>query len=328
MTSYRLQLTLDGQALPQLTIDGDTTPDLAQAVHRHARGHLGSQTVTVRIAADGLSGDVVRGRTVCGEFVLQEERPAPSPAPRTADDGSPVVAHGFTMADLHKMAAAACRADRSLASDAHTRYSVAWSAIATALCEAQDPPQRNELVQVGWQAIYNEVREMRHTFGFRDKEGTNGVASSPRFVQYWTQPPSQPDGAIIERLAVGQILATLTESERAAVIALAVHDDYALGAQALGVKDGAFRARLIAARRRFRGHWFAPETAPPIKGTDRRIGSRTTPLATHCLNGHPMTGDNVRERPGRKPGHRKGRTCRTCEAASGKASKQRQKEMA
>lgn len=227
------------------------------------------------------------------------------------------LAHGFSMRDLHAMAAAACRADRSLASDAHTRYDVAWSAIATALAEADEPPTRAQLVRVGWQAIYNEVREMRHLFGQRDKDGTNEVASSPRFRQYWTQPPAYPEDGLIERLAVPQILTRLTDVERAAVIALAVHDDHQAAADALGIKYSTFTQRMTTARRRFRAHWYAPETAPPVKGTDRRVGSRTRELPKYCQRGkgpHEMTPENTYRRPNPKPGRRGERVCRACES--------------
>lgn len=236
--------------------------------------------------------------------------------------GGGIVAHGYTMRDLDRLAASACVYDRSMASDAATRYGVAWSAIAEALCVAEEPPARHELLAVGWQAIYAEVRQMRHMFGHRDKDGTNEVASSQRFRQYWTLPPERPDEGITERMAVPQILAVLKEHERAAVIALAVHDDYQKAADSLGINYKAFVARMGSARKTFRAHWYAPETAPPIKGTDRRIGSRNTPLATHCRGGkgpHEMTGDNVYRRPNPKPGKRGERVCRACESERGKA---------
>jgi DNA-directed RNA polymerase specialized sigma24 family protein len=239
-----------------------------------------------------------------------------------------VVAHGYTMRDLHKLAASACTYDRSMASDAGTRYNTAWSAIAEALCAADEPPAWHDLFTVGWRAIYNEVREMRHTYGFFEKDGSNGVASSPRFVQYWTQPPVRPDDGLTERLAVGQILATLTDTERDAVVALAVHDDYRRAAEALGISYTALTVRMSAARKRFRAHWYAPETAPAIKGTDRRVGSHGKPLATRCKNGkgtHEMTPENTYRRPSPKPGKRGERVCRACEAERSKARSERKR---
>lgn len=238
---------------------------------------------------------------------------------------STVIAHGYTMRDLDRLAASACTYDRSMASDTTTRYETAWSAIAEALCSTEEPPEWHDLFTVGWRAIYAEVREMRHLFGQRDKDGTNEVASSQRFRQYWTLPPERPEEGIAERMAVPQILAALTDTERAAVIALAVHDDYQAAADALGIKYTTMTMRMSSARKKFRAHWYAPETAPPVKGTDRRVGSRTQALRTHCRNGHELSGDNVYRRPNPKPGRRGERRCRACEADRGKARWERKK---
>ncbi len=59
-----------------------------------------------------------------------------------------------------------------------------------------------------------------------------------------------------------------------------------------------------------------------MKGTDRRVGSRSKPLSTHCRGGkgpHEMTGDNVYRRPNPKPGKRGERVCRACESERGKS---------
>jgi DNA-directed RNA polymerase specialized sigma24 family protein len=232
------------------------------------------------------------------------------------------VAHGWTMRSLDQVTRAAVNNDRSMACDADTRYNTAWSAIAEALCAAEEPPTWHDLFTIGWQAIYREVREMREVFGFKDRDGTTETASAPRYVQYWWQPPQRPEEGAIERIAVGQILATIPEIYRDAVVALAVHGDYQAAAESLGLKYTAFTVRMSVARKQFRAAWYAPETAPPIKGTDRRIGSRTTALATHCKGGkgpHEMTPENTYRRPSRKPGHRGERVCRACEAERSKA---------
>jgi hypothetical protein len=223
------------------------------------------------------------------------------------------VRHGYTMQDLHAMAKQAVRADRSLASDMDTRYNAAWSAIALALCEAEDVPDRHDLVTIGWQAIYREVKEMRGIFGFKDRDGTTEVASAPRYVQYWYVRPERPDEAIAERAAVHQIMAVIPELYRDAVVALAVHDDYQIAAESIGVTYTTFTMRMTVARRQFRKHWFAPETAPPIKGTDRRVGSRNTELRSHCSAGHAFTPENTYFRPDR----RRSRSCKTCEQIRG-----------
>jgi DNA-directed RNA polymerase specialized sigma24 family protein len=232
------------------------------------------------------------------------------------------VAHGWTMRSLDQVTRAAVNNDRSRASDADTRYNTAWSAIAEHLCAADEPPTWHDLFTVGWRAIYAEVREMREVFGFKDRDGTTETASAPRYVAYWWQPPHRPEDSLLERIAVYEILATLPEIDREAIVALAVHGDYQAAADSIGLKYTALTARLTVARKRFRAQWFAPETAPRIKGTDRRVGSRNKPLATHCKDGkgpHEMTPENTYRRPNPKPGKRGERVCRACEAERGKA---------
>ena len=232
------------------------------------------------------------------------------------------VAHGYTLGDLHAMAVAACSADRSLASDARTRYDTAWSAIAEALTLADhdDPPARTDLVRTGWQAIYAEVREMRVMFGFKDRDGTTGVATAPRYVTYWTVRHHDPEDGFIERLAVRQILPTLPDVYRDAVIALAVHGTYQDAADALGIRYTAFVGRIRTARRRLHALWFAPETAPPFRGTDRRVAAYGKTPATHCANNHEWTPDNTRfDSSWRGAGHAKVRRCRACEAQRSQA---------
>ena len=223
-------------------------------------------------------------------------------------DDSPVVAYGYTLRDVDMMARAAVLADRSMASDARTRYDVAWSGIALALVEAPHWPRRETLIQAGWQAIYDEIRAVRHTFGFADKDGTRGVASSPRFQEFWWHGTVEFEDALIERLAVPQVLATLTATEHAAVVGLAVHDDYRHAADALALKYSTLTVRLSNARKRWYRHWYAPDTPPKVKGTDRRVEAHGRALATHCGRGHEWTPENTRWRKGQR-----GRDCRACE---------------
>ncbi|MFJ4637545.1 hypothetical protein ACIP69_18215 [Streptomyces hygroscopicus] len=306
---YQLTLTIPGQPPAHRTVAGDTPAELAEAVHRHARGILGGQT-DVRI--DGLAGTIHRGSALAADFILE---PAEEPTADAPDTSAPDhVAHGYTLRDIHALTRSACAADRSLSADVTTRYDTAWSAIAEHLCAADTQPGWNELVRVGWQAIYAEVRAVNRMYGVDSTRRSGEVASAPRFAAYWLADRSEPaDVGFLERIAVHQILAMLPEHQRQAVVALAVHENYAGAAAALGLKYVTLTARLRFARKTFRDLWFAPDTAPPIKGTDRRVGAYGKALATHCGNGHPWTSENTRWDRGRQAGSARVRRCRACE---------------
>lgn len=231
------------------------------------------------------------------------------------------VRHGYTLTDLEQMTRAACIADRTLAMDWDTKHGIAYSAIALALCEADTPPHRGDLIRTGWQAIYADVRETQRSQGIRDNDGVPG----PKFAMYWQQrltAPS-PEHRIVERTAAHQILATLDPIHATAVVALAVHDDYQLAAQALGVTYTCLRARLATARRQWNVLWLQWETPPRwphTRRTDRRVGAYGKEPATHCSKNHEWTVQNTHIHHGMKYGKPfSRRVCRTCQAARSKA---------
>ncbi|MFF9787119.1 hypothetical protein [Streptomyces nigrescens] len=302
---YQLTINIPGQQPVQRTVTGDTPTELAQAVHRHARGILGGQ-VDVHLDSSALTGSIVQHGADVGQFALMLVDQESAPAPDTSAPDH--VAHGYTMRDLDRAARTACAADRSLSADMTTRYDTAWSAIAEHLCAAETPPGWNELTRVGWQAIYADVKAVRRMYGV-DSTGRSGeVASAPRFVAYWTHVPTDVAGeGLIERIAVHQVLATLPEHQRQAVVALATQDDYQKAADSLGIKYGTLTARIRLGRRGFRELWFAPETAPPTKGTDRRVASRAG-ISNRCPQDHEYTPENTIRRPSSR-----GRRCRACE---------------
>jgi DNA-directed RNA polymerase specialized sigma24 family protein len=225
------------------------------------------------------------------------------------------VKYGYTLRDLQQMTAAALLADRSMAMDYTERRDIAWSAIAEALCEAPHWPKRSELIQAGWQAIYRAVREEYRQHGYADRAWGAGHASAPRFVKFWYSGPTPShEDRIVEKLATHQIVDTLTPACRDAIVALAVHDNYRLAAESLGINDKAFRARLITARRRLLAHWFEGETPRKTRGTDRRVGVHGRELSTTCSKGHERTPENtfVRYRILHGKRHRS-RVCRACD---------------
>lgn len=226
------------------------------------------------------------------------------------------VAHGYTLRDLEQMTTAAMKADRSMAMDYADRRDIAWSAIAEALATAPHWPRRSSLIQAGWQAIYRAVREEYRQHGYAGRAWSSGHATAERFVRFWYS-PVQPthEEWIVERLAVEQVVDTLTPTYRAAIAALAVHSDYQAGADSLGISYKAFVARIGVARKQTHALWHEGETPRQVRTTDRRVEARGKELATHCeKGGHEWTPENTRIRQRIVRGKlRKERVCRACE---------------
>lgn len=228
------------------------------------------------------------------------------------------VKHGYTLHDLDQMTRAAVIADRSMASNIEDRKDTAWSAIAEHLCASEEPPNRQELIRIGWQAIYRDARTAFRERGRPDEAWAGGTyASRPRFVQYWSDLQVTPshEGKVVETLAVRQVLTPLTDTYRSAVVALAAADDYAKAADMLGIGYKAFGMRIRTARKQVLALWHEGET-PYLSShrTDRRVGSYSAEQATHCGNGHEWTPDNtyIRNRILRGKRHTS-RVCKACE---------------
>ncbi|MCO6011453.1 hypothetical protein NE236_41540 [Actinoallomurus purpureus] len=225
------------------------------------------------------------------------------------------VKYGYTLRDLQQMTNAATIADRSLAMDYTERRDIAWSAIAEALCSAPHWPKRSELIQAGWQAIYKAIREEYRQHGRADRSGHSELATAPNFLKYWmNRATSSPENPIVERLAVNQVVDTLPPLYRNAVIALAVHEDYVLAAESLGITYKALGIRLSKARRQLLRLWFEGETPPSVRYIDRRVRAHGSEPATHCSRGHEWTPENTRIRRRKvRGGMRIDRDCRACE---------------
>ncbi len=228
------------------------------------------------------------------------------------------VKHGYTLLDLEQMTRAAVIADRSMASNIEDRKDTAWSAIAEHLCLSEEPPTRQELIRIGWQAIYREARIAFRDRGRPDKAwSSDDYESRPRFAQYWRDMQVTPshEGRVVESIAVWQVLEPLTDTYRSAVVALATLDDYAKAADMLGINYKAFGMRIQTARKAVLSLWHEGETPYLSRHrTDRRVGSRSAEKATHCSGGHEWTPENtyVRNRILRGKRHTS-RVCRTCE---------------
>jgi hypothetical protein len=234
--------------------------------------------------------------------------------------------YDYTLADLHAIARLAVHVAGQFASDWRERYDTAFSAIAEHLyASVHYYPTRPDLVRAGQLAIYAAINGDRRERGFYKHKtigGQAGPASSLAYLRYWewacrNTPSHEP--RIVERAAVDQIWPTLTADQRACLTALAVHDDYQVAADALGLTYGNFKSQVATGRRRFLALWHEGEQPSRVWGVDRRVGSRAAGLSDTCGAGHPWTSENTRMAIGRSVAHAKRRCCRACERERGRA---------
>lgn len=184
------------------------------------------------------------------------------------------IRHGWTLAGLDKLARSVVSNNRTWwpAGDREDLYAAAWHGIVEALCEADQPPLRSELMEAGRRALAEDVKaNMRH-HGAR----TDGTNNGLKFAMYWrwqTRTTPSPENGIVERLALEQILPTLTDGQRAALAALAATGDYEQAALLIGTGTTGLRSQLMKGRRRFLAHWHEGEKPSRPWGCDRRAGS-------------------------------------------------------
>ncbi|MFI1194049.1 hypothetical protein ACH4T9_12440 [Micromonospora sp. NPDC020750] len=220
----------------------------------------------------------------------------------TLNDTNTTLAHGYTLADLHRLARQSAGSNRTMAADQRDLYDTAWSAIAEALYSAEHWPTEHHLLAVGKGAIWALVKDHRTTYGYRDREWDAGLASAPRFCAYWlgARVTASPEEPIVERFALPAVMAALSEPYREAIIALAVHQgnvdirarsdaecshcgnpwadhtDRDAATCSLGLNRAAFNRRLHVARRTCLQLWLEHETPHRVamRHPDRRNDAR------------------------------------------------------
>lgn len=185
---------------------------------------------------------------------------------------------GYTLVDLNEITRMSVHTIGPMGMDWQDRYDTAYSAVAEHLFAAIGPPSRPDLVRAGQLAIYDVVNgHLRHHGYYKAKtlRASAGHGSSPAFCRYWAdwfRATPSCEQALVERLALYQILKALTPRQSEALAALGALDNYRAAAEALGLRPDNFRALIGRARGAFRQLWHEGEAPSKAWGTDRRVG--------------------------------------------------------
>ena len=276
MTTYQLHIHPAGQPTATRTVTGDTPTQLAAAIHQHARGLLASTRVDVTLDHDTLDGTITSHGATAATFTLQpaDDQPATQTNP---EDG---IRWGWTLTTLDALARAVVSNNRTWwpAGDRDDLYAAAWHGIVEHLYTVDTEPRRNDLMEAGRRALANDVRDTMRHHGARRDTSNNGA----KYALYWTwygRAVPSPEGRIVERIALHQILPTLTNGQRRAVEALAATGDYREAERLLGTKNS-LTSQLMLGRRRFRELWHEGEIPSKPWGCDRRAGKTADQLTT------------------------------------------------
>lgn len=179
--------------------------------------------------------------------------------------------HGYTLADLDRLAHASLNLAWPRAMDYRDRYDAAWHTIAELLYSSSQRPTPHDLGTAGAAAVNRLALDEARHHGL-DRSGPE-PADRPAFQRYWTLyrvTPSHED-RVVDRVALAQIWPALRDIHRRTLLALAVHEDHAPAAAAIGRTPGTYRVHLKDARAGFRALWHEHET--PSRMWGRSMGS-------------------------------------------------------
>lgn len=278
MDAYTLYFNhLDGDtSIGPRTVEGDTPADLAQAVHRHARGYLGSRTIGIHLDEETLTGSVTRNSTAVGEFTLLATT-APSPLAEVTSDGIGHLRHGWTIEHVDGLAWGVATSDRwHSATPLEEKHDHARYGILTHLLSVGEPPASHDLYRAGLAEIGRAVTADNQFYGRRHTADEHGnFGHIPQAARYWTHTPQTLEDRVIERIALTQVWPLADDRQRQAIAALAACGDYEQAAAAIGVQRSALTKRLRGGRTAITAAWFEHETPPRRRSNDRRVSARS-----------------------------------------------------
>lgn len=185
-----------------------------------------------------------------------------------------VLRFGFTVADVERVTVSVvCQNSWAQGLDRDDRFEAAWGAVVELLYSSESAPSRDELYNAARRGL-NLLREQDlHARGFASRSYSCGAATAPRFLRFWQNIPGEPVAdQVSEQVAVGQVLAMLTDQQRAVLWALANQGDYQSAQAATGLSKAEFFKRLSEARIAFLACWHQDETPQPRRGRDHRAG--------------------------------------------------------
>ena len=171
-------------------------------------------------------------------------------------------------------------------------------------------PTDAALYTAGVAAISAETDAWRRVHGLCDNARAHAVYWRDDLLRDATPRPDSP----VPGIALRQVLAALSDTDREALMALAMLGSMQAVADHLDITYSAAQQRIRAARVRAYRLWFDWEPAP-TPTFDRRLNK---PLPTHCGRGHEFTPENTRWRKATSGRGRK-RACRACDRAAAEA---------
>jgi hypothetical protein len=195
----------------------------------------------------------------------------------TDNNGEVTMPHGYTLAQLDRVAREAAYGSRWRFLSIAERIDVARFAILEHLYTCDEPGDFWAVVRLGRQAINAHVVKEMHHRGMTPKTKDPGVAPLPRYWTYWRStsvPTRSPEDPVVQALALMQILPRLTDTHQRVLLALAEHDDYHAAAASLGKAYHGFETTLSTARKLFLQWWHEGETPSRVWGRDHRNARR------------------------------------------------------